>query len=253
MKITSWNVNSLKVRLPQVLQWLQTENPDVLALQELKQESHLFPEKEFHQLGYHYCEVNGQKTYNGVAIISKHKIESSETPDLDEQHRIISATINKVKIINVYVPNGESVESPKYTYKLNWLKYFTQYLTEQQKLEDKIIILGDFNIAPEDQDVHDSALWHEKVLCTTAERKAFQEILQLGFADSFRLFEQPAKSYSWWDYRMLGFRRNAGMRIDHVLVSQHLSVNCKQSTIDKTPRKWERPSDHAPVTLDIML
>ena len=252
MKIASWNVNSIKVRLVQVLQWLETENPDVLALQELKCESQLFPVEAIQKLGYTYSCVNGQKTYNGVTIISKDKINHIVTPDMDEQHRIISAEINNINIISVYMPNGESTDSPKYQYKLTWLNYFKQYLSEQVKKHKKIIVLGDFNIAPEDQDVHDPLLWNEKVLCSTLERNAFQEMLQLGFIDSFRLFEQPPKSYSWWDYRMLGFRRNAGLRIDHILISQDLKNICQRSSIDKAPRKWERPSDHAPVIVEIM-
>lgn len=251
MKIASWNVNSLKVRAPHVLEWLNIEKPDILALQELKQEDRFFPEEEFHSAGYHYCAVNGQKTYNGVAIISKYKFEVIEKPDPDEQHRIIALRVKDTLIVNVYVPNGESVDSPKYAYKLQWLDKLTAYLLKQLKQTPKIIILGDFNIAPEDQDVHDPKMWQDKVLFSLPEKEAFQKILNLGFCDSFRLFEQLPKQYSWWDYRMLGFRRNAGVRIDHILVSKALKPYCASSRIDKTPRGWERPSDHAPVIVTI--
>lgn len=254
MQIATWNINSLKVRLAHVLTWVKSQHPDILALQELKQESSFFPEKVFQEEGY-FSAVNGQKTYNGVAIISKYPIENIETPDYDHQKRIVSVELTaqkkKLNIINVYVPNGESVGSDKYQYKLDWLKYLKDLLFQKLQKNLSVIVLGDFNIAPTDEDVHDPKLWHEKVLCSDKERNALQAILNLGFFDSFRLFQQPPKSYSWWDYRMLGFRRNAGLRIDHVLLSESLKKHCLKVSIDKEPRKWERPSDHAPVIAEL--
>lgn len=246
MRIATWNVNSLNVRLAHVLQWLEEAKPDVLALQELKMENNKFPEEIFKSAGY-YAVANGQKTYNGVAILSRTPIAEIEMPDPDEQHRLLSVTVNNIRIINVYIPNGESVESLKYPYKLNWLSQLKNYLSDQLKHYPNLIILGDFNIAPADEDVHDPKAWQGKVLCSEPERLALGELIQLGLSDSFRLFPQAPKSYSWWDYRMLGFRRNAGLRIDHILISNALKSSCRECYIDKKPRGWERPSDHTPV------
>ena len=250
MKIATWNVNSLKVRLPQVLNWIQTENPDILAVQEIKMETGAVSEKIFAEQNY-YTAINGQKTYNGVALFSKKKLTDIDMPDFDHQRRIIAATVDNIRIINLYVPNGESVISPKYEYKLNWLKYVTHYLAQALKIYAEIIILGDFNIIPADQDTHDPVLWTGKVLFTEPEVNAFKQMLALGFYDSFRLFEQPSASYTWWDYRMMGFRRNRGLRIDHILVSRSLKNNCQACYIDKKQRSLERPSDHAPVVLTL--
>lgn len=253
MKIASWNVNSLKVRLPHVLQWLTDNQPDVLGLQELKMESHLFPVDAFQEIGYHAC-FSGQKTYNGVAILSKSKPEDIQIqmPNFeDAQQRVISATIDGVRIVNIYVPNGQSVGSDKYEYKLSWLKALKAFLKESLTQYPKLIVMGDFNIAPEDADVHDPVAWEGLVLVSEPERAAWRELLDLGLADSFRLFEQEDKLYSWWDYRNLGFRRNKGLRIDHLLVSKDLQEKCVKSYIDKAPRKLERPSDHAPVICEI--
>ncbi len=246
MKIATWNVNSLKVRLPHVLKWLEEEKPDILALQELKMETQKFPEESFKAAGY-YTVANGQKTYNGVAIISRLPITEIEMPDYDEQRRLLSATVGNIRVINAYVPNGQSLDSPKYEYKLNWFLSFKKYIAQQLKLYPHLIILGDFNVAPADEDVHDPKAWEGQVLCSPAERQLLDDILQIGFADSFRLFPQPPKSFSWWDYRMMAFRRNMGLRIDHILISNALKSFCRECRIDKGPRKWEQPSDHTPV------
>jgi len=254
MKIASWNVNSLKVRLPQVLQWLAEHQPDVLGLQELKIENKVFPVDELLEAGYHAC-FAGQKTYNGVAILSKNKptdvtIQMANFPD--EQQRVISATINDIRIVNVYVPNGQSVDSDKYQYKLSWLSGLRDYLKQALADHPKLVIMGDFNIAPTDSDVHDPKAWEGNVLVSEPERAAWTELLALGLSDNFRLFEQDPKLYSWWDYRNLGFRRNHGLRIDHLLVSDALREKCVKSYIDKAPRKLERPSDHAPVVCELI-
>jgi len=253
MLIATWNVNSLNVRLPHVLDWLNEHAVDVLCLQETKQEDSKFPYQALAAAGYHAIHA-GQKTYNGVAIISKHPIQeiSIAIPGFaDEQKRVIAATISGVRIICAYIPNGQSLESDKYQYKLGWLKAFTEYLRAELALHPKLALLGDYNIAPEDRDVHDPKAWEGQVLVSAPERQAFQDFLGLGLTDSFRLFEQADASFSWWDYRMAGFRRNLGLRIDHILVSQGLVANCKASWIDKAPRKLERPSDHTPVILEL--
>lgn len=253
MKIVTWNVNSLKVRLPQVVNWLETNQPDVLCLQETKLQDEFFPVNDIAALGYQSLFI-GQKTFNGVALLSKQSGTDAVTaiPDWeDEQKRVIAATYGDVRVICVYVPNGESVESDKYQYKLKWLTALKAWLGKELQRYPRLAVLGDFNIAPEDRDVHDPELWQDQVLCSEPERNAFRELLSLGFADSFRLFEQPEKSYTWWDYRMLAFRRNRGLRIDHILLSNALAGNCKSCVIDKEPRKLERPSDHTPVVAEI--
>ena len=253
MKIASWNVNSLRVRLPHVLDWLASSGVDVLALQETKMTDDQFPQAEIEAAGYQVV-FSGQKTYNGVAIISKSpgKDIVTDVPDLDDpQRRILGATINGIRILDLYVVNGQEVGSEKFSYKLNWLEKVYNYITEDIKQHENYVVLGDFNIAPADEDVHDPEAWHERILCSTPERKVLQEILDLGFDDSFRLFKQEEKQYSWWDYRAAGFRRNLGLRIDLILTSKALSEKCKSSIIDKEPRSWERPSDHAPVVMEI--
>lgn len=251
MKLATWNVNSLKVRLEQVQNWLQENQPDVLCLQETKTEDGNFPLQELQQAGYQVV-FSGQKTYNGVAILSK--LAATEVqyglPNFDDlQKRVIAATVNGVRIVCVYVPNGESVDSDKYQYKLAWLAALQTWLKDEMQRYPKLALLGDYNIAPEDRDVHDPVAWAGKVLCSEPERAALKGLQQLGLRDAFRLFEQPEKSYSWWDYRMMGFRRNHGLRIDHILLSE--AVACSACSIDKVPRKLERPSDHAPVWADI--
>jgi exodeoxyribonuclease-3 len=249
MKIVSWNVNSLKVRLEQVLQWSKDNMPDVLALQETKLTDENFPKKEIEEAGYHVV-YSGQPTYNGVAIIS-----SSPATDIvtdiegldDPQRRILAATIDDVRIINLYVVNGSEPESEKYQYKMNWLDKVTDFIGEQMQEFENVVVLGDFNIAPDDRDVWDADYWLGKILCTDKERQKLNNILDLGFDDSFRLLHDDAGHYSWWDYRMAGFQRNLGLRIDLILTSQFMSEMLTSAYIDKTPRTWERPSDHTPV------
>ena len=252
-KLATWNVNSLNVRLPHVLDWLR-ENPiDVLCLQETKQEDGKFPYDDLKAAGYNAIH-NGQKTYNGVAILSTHEMTDVEHGIAgfdDEQKRVISATINGVRVVCVYIVNGQAVDSEKYEYKMRWLKALITWLTDELIKYPNLVLLGDYNIAPEDRDCHDPAAWIGQILVSPREREMFEKIIALGLHDSFRLFEQPEKSFSWWDYRMMGFRRNFGMRIDHILVSDALKEKCESCVIDKAPRKLERPSDHTPVILTL--
>jgi len=253
VKLATWNVNSLNVRLPHVLDWCTANQPDVLCLQETKQEDSKFPYEALTAIGYNAIH-SGQKTYNGVAILSRHVLEhpSYGIPDFaDEQKRLIAATVKGIRIVCAYIPNGQSVDSDKYQYKLNWLASLTTHLQAELAVHPKLALLGDYNIAPEDRDVHDPAAWLGQVLVSEPERTAFQGLVDLGLHDTFRLFEQPEASFSWWDYRMAGFRRNLGLRIDHILVSTPLLAACQASWIDKAPRKLERPSDHTPVVLEL--
>ena len=253
MKLATWNVNSLNVRLPHVLDWLRDNPIDVLCLQETKQEDSKFPYVDLKAAGYNAIH-SGQKTYNGVAILSKHAISDIAHGIAnfdDEQKRVISATINGVRVVCVYIVNGQAVDSEKYEYKMRWLKALNIWLAGELKKYPNLVLLGDYNIAPEDRDCHDPAAWVGQVLVSPPEREAFQKLIALGLHDSFRLFEQPEKSFSWWDYRMMGFRRNFGMRIDHILVSDALKAKCTAAYIDKNPRKLERPSDHTPVVLEL--
>jgi len=255
MKIASWNVNSLNVRLPQVLDWLAAEQPDIVALQETKLVDEKFPVAEIEAAGYRAL-YSGQKTYNGVAILSREPGVDAVTaiPGLDDpQRRVLAATFGSVRVIDLYVPNGESVTSDKYRYKLDWLAQLADWLKAELAAHPQLIVLGDFNIAPEPRDVHDPKLWEGSVLFSEPERAAFRRLLALGLCDSFRLFEQPEKSFSWWDYRMQGFRRNLGLRIDHILASNSLCPACTAARIDKAPRALERPSDHAPVVAEFNL
>jgi len=249
MKIASWNVNSLRVRLDHVLKWLAAEQPDVLVLQEIKMIDEQFPVEDFKAAGYHAI-CSGQKTYNGVAIISKFPIDDvvKDIPTLDDpQRRILAATINGVRILNLYVVNGSEVGSEKFAYKLDWLEKVTDWVENELTDHAKFVILGDFNIAPTDRDVHNPKSWHERILCSTPERNALQKILDLGFVDSFRLFEQEDEIWSWWDYRSGGFQNNKGLRIDLILSSCLLAERCTSCFVDSEPRGWDRPSDHAPV------
>ena len=253
MKIATWNVNSLNVRLPHVLDWLQEHKTDVLCLQETKQEDAKFAYQALTDAGYHAIH-NGQKTYNGVAILSRHEMTDVQhgIPGFeDEQKRVITATIAGIRIICAYMPNGQSLESDKYQYKLRWLDALNNWLALELANHPRLALLGDYNIAPEDSDVHDPLAWVGQVLVSEPERAAFKRMVELGLHDSFRLFEQPEGSFSWWDYRMAGFRRNLGLRIDHILVSNALVPDCTASWIDKVPRKLERPSDHTPVVLEL--
>jgi len=255
MKIATWNVNSLKVRLPHVLDWLVAAEPDVLCLQETKLTDENFPREDIENAGYHVV-YSGQKTYNGVAIISRHEPRDVETdvPGLDDpQRRILGATVNGVRLLNLYVVNGQEVGSEKFAHKLFWLGKVTDYIGEQLKSHERFVTVGDFNIAPDDRDVYDPEAWHERILCSTPEREALQAILDLGLSDVFRQFEQEDKSYSWWDYRAAAFRRNMGLRIDLILANQALTDSCTACYIDREPRRLERPSDHTPVVAEFSL
>lgn len=251
MQIATWNVNSLKVRLPQVLDWLAA-HPGItaLALQETKQEDIAFPQAEIEAAGFHVA-FAGQKTYNGVAIISRFPLAdiTINIPDFDDpQKRVIAATLpGDIRLVCVYVPNGQALDSEKYPYKLAWLNALTVWLKIELAQYPHMVVLGDFNIAPEDRDVHDPAKWIGQILVSPPEREAFFNLLKLGLHDSFRQFEQPEKSFSWWDYRGFSFKKNAGMRIDHILLSATLQNQCAACEIDKQPRRHERPSDHTPV------
>lgn len=255
MKIASWNVNSLKVRLPQVLQWLESEKPDIIGLQETKLTDELFPRGEIEAAGYRVL-FSGQKTYNGVALLSREEATDpiTDLPGLDDpQRRVLGATVNGVRFLNLYVPNGQEVGSDKYAYKLDWIEKLQAHVRAQLEIHENVVIVGDFNIAPEDRDVYDPAGWADSVLFSPPEREAFRRLLDAGLADAFRLFEQEEKIWSWWDYRMGAFRRDMGLRIDHILVSSALAKSCTACRIDRAPRTWERPSDHAPVVAEFSL
>jgi len=250
LKVATWNVNSLNVRLPHVLAWCEAAEPDVLGLQETKLVDEKFPAEELAAAGYHAV-FSGQPTYNGVAILSR-GVEGrdvvTDVPDLeDPQRRILAATYGDLRVINLYVVNGKEVDSDKYAYKLRWLERVTAWIGEELRQHEKVLVMGDFNIAPEDRDVHDPEAWAGKILCSKAEREALGRIQDLGLTDTFRLFDQPEKTFSWWDYRRVAFRRNAGLRIDLVLASAPLAEACRKAWIDKEPRRQERPSDHTPV------
>jgi exodeoxyribonuclease-3 len=254
MKIASWNVNSLNVRLPHLLRWLDQAKPDVVALQETKLEDPKFPEDALLELGYRsqFC---GQKTYNGVALLSRLPFSGecvAAIPGFDDpQKRVLAATVGGVRIVDLYVVNGEAVGSAKYEYKLRWLAAVREWLGQELRANPNMVVLGDFNIAPDDRDVHDPKRWHEKVLCSTPEREALRSLLELGLHDSFRLFEEGAGHHSWWDYRLAAFQRGWGLRIDLVLASDALKARCVAAGIDAEPRGWERPSDHAPVFVEL--
>ena len=275
VRIAAWNVNSLKVRLPQVLKWLQNQEKakkpiDALCLQELKLTDDKYPHQELEEAGY-LSIAAGQKTYNGVAIIVRKAALAPIAADhdttflkpirnipgnTDEQQRILAASVcfkgmQPIRLVSAYFPNGQSPDSDKFVYKLGWLKALEDWLKEELSQNTRLALLGDFNIAPTDDDVHDPSKWIGQNLVSPPEREAFQQLLNLGFTDSFRMFEQAPKSFSWWDYRMMSFRRNAGMRIDHILLSDALKEKCNSSIIDKEPRTWEQPSDHAPVIAEI--
>lgn len=254
LKLASWNVNSLNVRLEQVLAWLDASQVDILALQETKMTDDKFPAEAFRQQGYHVVYA-GQKTYNGVALISKHPIEDvvTDIPDwVDPQRRILAATIAGIRVINLYVPNGAAVDSDKYEYKLSWLLHVTRFIEQQLVDYPSLAVVGDFNIAPDDRDVHDPVEWQGCVLVSPLERQALASLLALGLHDSFRNVTQEEALFSWWDYRAAGFRRNRGLRIDLILLSNALNARCSMSAIDKEPRRSERPSDHAPVWVELI-
>jgi len=253
MKIVSWNVNSLNIRLAHLQQWCSLSSPDVIALQETKTENEKFPINEIEKMGF-FSIFSGQKSYNGVAILSRQPLKDivTDIPGLeDPQRRILAASVGGLRIVNLYVVNGQEVGSEKYAYKLHWLEKITEFLREELRRYPRMIVLGDFNITPEDRDVHDPDAWREQILCSTAEREALKKIFALGLHDTFRLFNQDTEKFSWWDYRQAAFRRNMGLRIDLVLVSDALKSHCMNAIIDSTPRRWERPSDHAPCIVEI--
>ncbi|SAI39782.1 exodeoxyribonuclease III [Bordetella ansorpii] len=260
MRIATWNVNSLNVRLPQVLDWLAANPVDALCLQELKLTDDKFPTAAFTEIGYHAA-FTGQKTYNGVAILSREPARDvvRNIPGYEDlQQRVIAVTLpspaGDVRVICAYCPNGQSLESEKYIYKLEWFSELKRWLQEEMAVHPRLAILGDYNVAPADEDVHNPEKWEGQVLVSEPERSAFKALLALGLTDSFRQFEQPEKSFSWWDYRQFAFRRNAGLRIDHILLTDSLMKACTACVIDKEPRRNEQPSDHTPVvaTLDLV-
>lgn len=259
MKLASWNVNSLKVRLPQLLDWLARHAPDIVCLQETKLEDDKFPVLEVEAAGYR-CAWSGQKTYNGVAILSRGPLSDVATgmPEFpDEQKRVIAASLGRtadaIRVVCVYVPNGQAVGSEKYEYKLRWLASCRSWLERELISHPRLAVLGDYNVAPEDADVYDPKAWEGRVLFSGPEREAFKDLLALGLKDAFRMFPQEEKSFTWWDYRMNGFKRNLGLRIDHVLLSPGLASRCRACSIDVAPRRLERPSDHAPVLAELQL
>lgn len=249
MRVASWNVNSIKVRLQQVLDWIKEAQADIVGLQETKIIDDDFPQEALREAGYQPL-FSGQKTYNGVALLSRKSGDDivAAIPGFDDsEKRVLAATYEDLRVINLYVPNGKAVGSEKYAYKLRWLEALRDYLARELAKHSALVVIGDFNIAPEDRDVHDPVAWEGSVLVSEAERRALRAILDLGLVDSFRLFPQEEGSFSWWDYRAAAFRRNLGLRIDLILASAALADRCKASCIDKHVRAWERPSDHAPV------
>ena len=255
LKIATWNVNSLRVRLPHVLEWLQGSDVDVLALQETKLQDQDFPAAALQEIGYHTV-FAGQKTYNGVAILSRAPLDNvvDKLPAMeDPQKRLLCASYQDIRIVNVYIPNGASLESDKFEYKIKWLAKLQAFLQAQLQDHPRLVLLGDFNIAPMPEDVYDPQQWEGKVLFSPAERAAFQDLLATGLCDTFRLFPRDEQQYSWWDYRMAAFRRNLGMRIDHILASHPLCAQCQDCRIDRVPRGWERPSDHTPVIAEFAI
>ncbi|MDA3913664.1 exodeoxyribonuclease III [Oleiagrimonas sp.] len=253
MKIASWNVNSLKVRLPHLQHWLAESGPDVVALQETKLTDDKFPLQDIEAMGYHAV-FSGQKTYNGVAVLARRPLEDvvTDPPNLtDEQRRILAVSVGDVRVVNLYVVNGKAVGDEKYDYKLDWLSRVRDFLADEITRHPKLVVLGDFNIAPDDRDVHDPESWSDRILCSQPEREALRAITDLGLTDSFRMFQKQAGHFSWWDYRQAAFRRNMGLRIDLILVSDALKDAAKAADIERTPRTWERPSDHTPVSLEL--
>jgi exodeoxyribonuclease III len=253
MKLATWNVNSLAVRLPQVLAWLQAHPVEVLVLQETKLTDDKFPAAEIESAGYRVA-FFGQRTYNGVALLSRREATQLQKniPGLgDDQARVIAGTLGELRVIGAYFPNGQAPDSDKFQYKLRWMDALREWVRAELQASPRLVLMGDFNIAPEDRDVYDPVAWAGQIHCTPEEREHFRALLGLGLVDAFRLFEQPPKSWSWWDYRNLAFRRNQGLRIDHILVSEALKPQVSACLIDKLPRKNERPSDHAPVVVEL--
>jgi exodeoxyribonuclease III len=258
LKITTWNVNSLTARLQHVLDWTAANPVDVLCVQELKLTDDRFPLDALHEAGYEHCAVFGQKTYNGVAVLSRwplHDTVKNVSGFADEHARLLSVTVDApqgpLRVVNGYFVNGQAPGSDKFSYKMAWLQGLREHVRGELASHPHTVLLGDFNIAPEDRDSWDPEGLRETIHHTSEERAHFRGLLELGLADSFRLFEQPEKSFSWWDYRMLGYQKNRGLRIDHILVSEAVEPRVAACTIDRTPRKWKQPSDHAPVTVEI--
>jgi exodeoxyribonuclease-3 len=253
MKLATWNVNSLAVRLPQLLEWLDAHPVDVMVLQETKLTDDKFPQAELRDAGYQ-SQFFGQKTYNGVALLSRTPAADvvHNIPGFDDgQARVIAATVTGVRVIGAYFPNGQAPDSDKFVYKMRWQDALHEWVRTELGRHPPLVLMGDFNVAPEDRDVYDPVAWAGQIHCTPEERAQFQRLLALGLVDAFRLFEQPPKSWSWWDYRNLAFRRNQGLRIDHILVGEALRPRVQACHIDKAPRRNERPSDHAPVVVEI--
>jgi exodeoxyribonuclease-3 len=253
MKLATWNVNSLTVRLPHLSSWLQANPVDVIALQELKLTDDKFPHAEIEAAGYH-ASVFGQKTYNGVALLSRTaatEVVKNIPGFADEQARVVTATVAGLRVVGAYFPNGQAPGSDKFGYKMQWLRALREWLRDELTRHPRLVLMGDFNIAPDDRDVYDPVAWAGQIHCTDEEREHFRQLVELGLVDAFREFDQPPKSWSWWDYRNLAFRKNQGLRIDHILVSQALRAGLRSCVIDKAPRKLERPSDHAPVIADL--
>ena len=253
MKLATWNINSLAVRLPQVLDWLAANPVDVLVLQETKLIDDKFPHADIAAAGYR-VQWFGQKTYNGVALLSRSDALAvvKNIPAFDDaQARVIAATVDEVRVIGAYFPNGQAPGTDKFEYKMQWLRALREWVREELALHPRLVLMGDYNICPEDRDVFDPELWRGQIHCTDEEREHFRKLVALGLHDAFRLFEQPPKSWTWWDYRNLAFRRTQGLRIDHILVSDALKPSVSACLIDKLPRKNERPSDHAPVVVTL--
>lgn len=250
MKIATWNVNSIIARVPHVIRWLEAEQPDVLCMQETKCTDDKFPFAEFSRIGYS-ASVFGQPTYNGVALLTRQACADVQRGNYEDQEgahaRLLAATIAGVRIVNVYIPNGQAVGSEKFAFKLDWMTRLRSFLDNHYQPDSPVILCGDFNVAPEDRDIHNPTLWQERIMCSTAERAALDEIRNWGLTDSFRLHTAEAGHFSWWDYRAGAFRRNLGLRIDHIWITEPLVRRSKATRIDVDPRTWERPSDHAPV------
>lgn len=254
-RLATWNVNSLKIRLPHLLDWLAKARPDVICLQETKTEDANFPARELKSAGYNavFC---GQKAYNGVAILARGELQDVQHGIAnfpDDPKRVIAATVGGVRVVSIYAPNGQSPDSEKYAYKLKWFEALAAWLKTEVPMRPRLALLGDFNVAPDDRDVHDPKRWEGKIHATGPERAAFRKVLGAGFTDAFRLFEQPDRQFSWWDYRLLAFQRGWGLRIDEILLSRELAERCVSCAIDIAPRRLERPSDHAPVVADLNL
>jgi len=253
MKIATWNVNSILARLPHLLRWLQAVEPDVLCLQETKCTDDKFPFAELSNIGY-CASVFGQQSYNGVAILTRQECAEVQRGNYEDQEgahaRLLAATIDGVKVVNVYIPNGQSVGSEKYEFKLDWMKRLRSFFDHNYQPDTSVLLCGDFNVAPEDRDIHNPKLWQERIMCSTGERAALDEIKRWGFTDSFRLHHDEGGQFSWWDYRAGAFRRNMGLRIDHMWATKPLAARSKNTWIDIEPRTWERPSDHAPVVAE---